>query len=942
MEQDFGINQAFVEELFLRYNENPQAVSHAWHAYFARAQEVRSERPNGHGLGNGHGNGHAEARVLELPALLGQRPGLSLSTPPEAVGGGEALLKIAQNAQSLADAFRLRGHLWASLDPLGLRELPPRELTPEHFGIATEHVDTVIPVGDVAGLGSHARVRDLVARMEETYCRTIGVEYMHIEEDDAREWLQRRMESSANRPGLDRGLQLHILNCLVDAEVFEQFLGKKFQGQKRFSLEGAEALIPLLDLMIERAGARGIQELVIGMAHRGRLNVLCNIMRKSPKDVFARFEDRHAEANIGRGDVKYHLGYSSDRSTASGHTVHLSLAFNPSHLEFVNPVVEGRVRAKQERRGPSGRKEVCALLIHGDAAVIGQGVVAETFNLMSLPGYSTGGTLHVVVNNQIGFTTNTDDARSTRYATDLAKMLEVPVFHVNGEDPEAVAQVAWLALDFRQEFGRDAVIDMYCFRRWGHNEGDEPRFTQPTMYAHIDKKASVRSAYVRCLMDLQKVTEAEVNLLAERRQSLLERDHQETREQNHSPEASAFAGLWGRYHGGPDVGVPEPDTQVPLERLRALLGDLTTLPEGFQNPKLARILEDRAKRAHGVPLDWGAAEALAFATLLSEGVPIRLSGQDVRRGTFSHRHAVWTDAATGRRHSPFTALCARGARFDVYDSPLSETGVLGFDYGYSLDSPDGLVLWEAQFGDFVNGAQVIIDQFIASSEDKWNRLSGIVLLLPHGFEGQGPEHSSARPERFLQLASEDNLVVCNLTTPAQLFHALRRQVHRALRKPLVIMTPKSLLRAKDAVSPLEELAQGRYQRVLRDTQTEPSGVRRVLLCTGKVYYDLAAERSRLGARDVAILRLEQLYPLSQEALTEALGVYPQGTDLVWVQEEPFNMGAWYFLCARLPELLRGRFPLRCVSRDESASPATGSHAAHKLEQSLLLARAFEV
>jgi 2-oxoglutarate dehydrogenase E1 component len=927
MNQDFGVNQAFVEELFLRFQENPSTVGEGWRVYFEGLQnESGHVVPGTHdvdaraGNGNGASNGNGAARAPAV-AMVSLSPG----------GGIDA--ELAQRVNQLIHAYRLRGHLWAGLDPLGLAKLPPRELTPERFGISAAELDARVPTGDLRGLGPEATVRAIIERLEETYCRSIGVEFMHIEELHMRAWLRERMESAANRLDLAAEEQLHILGRLIDAEIFEQFLHTNFIGAKRFSLEGGESLIPLLDLMLERAGELGVEETVIGMAHRGRLNVLCNIMQKSPKDIFAHFFDKHPEHSMGRGDVKYHLGYSCERPTATG-GMHLSLAFNPSHLEFVNPVVTGRVRAKQDRRDDAERKRVVPLLIHGDAAFIGQGVVAETLNLMSLRGYATGGTLHVVVNNQVGFTTNTVDARSTRYATDLAKMLGIPIFHVNGEDPEAVAHVAHLAVEYRQEFGRDVVIDMYCYRKWGHNETDEPRFTQPVMYATIDRKPSVRAAYVERLLQLGKVTQEQVDALAAARKGSLEDELTETRVSLHHPAQTGLAGLWARYHGGPDAGEPEAETRVDAERLRALMGAITTVPDGFHiNAKVQGLLKSRREQLAD-KLDWGTAEALAFASLLDDGVPIRLSGQDAGRGTFSHRHAVWTDSVSGARYSPLSSTARGRARFEVIDSPLSETGVLGFDYGYSLDYPDGLVIWEAQFGDFANGGQVIIDQFLSSGEDKWNRLSGLTLLLPHGFEGAGPEHSSGRVERFLQLCAEDNLFVCNLTTPAQIFHALRRQVLRSIRKPLVIMTPKSFLRVKE--SSIEDLSEGRFQRVIPDAAVDPAAVRKVLLCSGKVYWDLFHAREKRGAMDVAIVRLEQLYPLSQVDLAAALAPYADRTPLVWVQEDPWNMGGWYFIAARLPALLGGRLPLSCVAREESASPATGSKASHDLEQAALL------
>ena len=686
-------------------------------------------------------------------------------------------------------------------------------------------------------------------------------------------------------------------------------------------------MIPMIDLLIESAGQFGIEELVIGMAHRGRLNVLANVLGKNVREIFAAFDDKRPERFLGAGDVKYHLGYSSDVKTQSGRDIHLSMAFNPSHLEFVNPVVEGRVRAKIDRRK---RKSTMPLLIHGDASFMGQGVVPETLNLSKLEGYTTGGTIHLVVNNQIGFTTLPEDSRSTRYCTDVARMLRIPVFHVNGEDPEAVIQVTRLAIEFRQRFKQDVAIDLYCYRKYGHNEGDEPRYTQPVMYALIDKKPTVREVYVARLVRAGHITREEADAIAQERRATLERALEEARQGDFHQMPETMGGVWENYKGGPDAGVPEVPTAFPENVLVEALEKLTMMPPGFHpNHKALKIVEQRRERAvAGQPLDWGTAEHLAFATILLEGHGIRISGQDARRGTFSHRHAVLFDAMNGEPYTPLAHLANVGSagsngavqaqvgRFEIYDSPLSEAGVLGFEYGYSLDRPDKLVVWEAQFGDFANGAQVIIDQFIVSAEDKWSRLSGLVLLLPHGFEGQGPEHSSGRIERFLQLAAEDNIQVCNLTTPAQFFHVLRRQVKRPWRKPLVIFTPKSLLRHVEAVSMLDELATGSFQRVLPDVVVEPEKVKRILLCSGKVYYDLAAERRKRKRDDVAIVRVEQLYPLS-DALPAALSRYQPGTPVVWVQEEPRNMGAWYFINARKAELFSDRHPLSHVSRAES-------------------------
>ncbi|MCC6555538.1 MAG: 2-oxoglutarate dehydrogenase E1 component, partial [Polyangiaceae bacterium] len=897
----------------------------------------------------------------------------------------EVLAQAALQARvaQLINAYRVRGHLFAHIDPLGVPPDSPPELDLRSFGLEVEDLDRPFATTDLAGVPPVLTLRQTIDHLDETYCRSIGVEFTHIEEPEHRKWLQQRMESTRNRLELDRATQLRILTKLSDAEIFEQFIHRAYEaGTKRFSLEGAESLIPLLDLLVERAGEQGVSEIVLGMAHRGRLNVLANIMEKSLREIFAAFEDKDAERYLGGGDVKYHLGYSTDREVGGGKTIHLTLTFNPSHLEFVDPVVEGRARAKQDRvlaregaaaaagrrpdegprstgmrddvgrrmtPPPGARRRVMPLLIHGDAAFIGQGVVAETLNMMDLEGYTTGGTVHVIVNNQVGFTTTPGESRSTRYASDITRMLKVPVFHVNGEDPEAVAHVAHLAIDFRQRFGKDVVIDMYCYRRHGHNEGDEPRYTQPRMYASIDRKPTVRQVYVRRLVEMGQVSEQQAQEIVVRRRGALAEALDEVKRKGFAPVLYSMGGVWAHYRGGGDAATPEAETAVPAAKLVALSKRLLELPEGFKpHPKVAPLLKARHDRlAAGEAFDWATGEVLAYATLLAEKTPVRLSGQDVQRGTFSHRHAVLSDAETGQRFAPLSQVAEHPARFEVYNSPLSEAGALGFEFGYSLDYPDALVIWEAQFGDFLNGAQVIVDQFITSSEDKWHRLSGLVLFLPHGYEGQGPEHSSARIERFLQNSAEDNIQVCNLTTPAQLFHALRRQVLRPWRKPLVIATPKSLLRVAATskgphrpVSTIKDLSEGRFQRVIPDTSgVDPADVKRILLCSGKVYYDLALAREARGIRDAAILRLEQLYPLNDE-LPRALAPYKDGTRLVWVQEEPRNYGAWYYILANLPELLGDRLPLSCASRAPSSSPATGSRASHLLEQKMLVDEAF--
>nr|MCU0659618.1 2-oxoglutarate dehydrogenase E1 component [Polyangiaceae bacterium] len=834
MFEQFGINAGFIEEQYLRFLENPQHVDPSWRAYFA-------------------------AQGLGLP---GGAPGAGEPAAREVTGNGTQLHvatgSVAAYAQSqvssLVNQYRARGHLYADINPLCDPPSSPEDLSLGRFGLTEADLDRPFSTGDLLGQPATLKLSEIIALLEETYCRSIGVEFVEIEEHEQRQWLQQRMEASRNRLTLTKQEQLRVLKMLTDAEALEQFIHRSFVGAKRFSLEGAESLIPMLDLLIEAAAEHGAEELVLGMAHRGRLNVLCNIMGKNVRELFAAFDDKHPELHMGSGDVKYHHGYSSDRSTASGRTIHLTMAVNPSHLEFVNPVVEGRTRAKQDRRGDRARKRVIPLLIHGDAAFMGQGIVSETLNLAGLEGYSTGGTIHVVVNNQIGFTTNPDDSRSTRYATDIARMLKVPVFHVNGEDPEAVVWVTRLAVDFRQRFGKDVVIDMYCYRKWGHNEGDEPRFTQPVMYATIDRQPSVREVYVKRLLAMGQISAEQAEELKQASQQSLAQARAETQQKDFAKLPDAMGGLWSPYTGGADGAVPDPDTSFPREQLIQLAHTITSFPEGFEpHPRVGDIIRNRRKAVDaGSGLDWGTCESLAFATLLASGTSLRISGQDSRRGTFAHRHAVLRDHRNGATDTPLLRTITGQARFEVYDSALSEQGVMGFDYGYSLDSPDALVIWEAQFGDFANGAQVIIDQFLAAAEDKWRRLSGLVLLLPHGYEGQGPEHSSARLERFLQLCAEDNIQVCQPTTGAQIFHLLRRQVIRPLRKPLVVMTPKSLLRAAGATSPLGDLVQGQFRRVIADEVSDPKAVRRILLCSGKVYYDLKARQTEQKAEDVAL------------------------------------------------------------------------------------------
>jgi len=956
-------NLVYVEALYRRYLRDQQSVPEAWRLFFAgwhnganggtaAASNAMPSSPSPLGEERA-GEGRPSTPALPNSTAVtdnGGPPGPSFrprsvfnpgplaparhrATPMDPLQAG-----VRDRLNQLIRNYRVRGHMLAGLDPLGAPRPCPPELELDYYGFRESDLDLLTGCSALP-YDEPLTIREILLRLRNTYCRSIGVQFMHLDDPAARQWLQRRMESSQNRLALSRDEQLRILARLTDAVIFEEFLRKKFIGAKTFSLEGCETLVPLLDLAIEKASRQGVDDIVIGMAHRGRLNVLANIIGKTPFDIFREFGDAEPGRSRGRGDVRYHLGYSGAWTTSEGRPVQLALCFNPSHLEFINPVVLGRVRARQDRRRDRERRQVLALLIHGDAAFPGEGIVQETLNLSQLAGYTVGGVLHVILNNQIGFTTPPAEARSTTYATDVARMLQAPIFHVNGEDPEAAAQVVLLALDFRSEFGTDVFIDMYGYRRWGHNEADEPSFTQPLLYRAIQQRPSIRECYLQHLRQLNGVTSEEAEEIAHRCREKLEQQLNAAR-QDASQVADQPPDLAPDATEGSEQPA-EPDTAVANARLTALLEQLTRLPRGFRlHPKLEHGLEARRKMAAAQrPLDWPTAEALALGSLATEGVRIRLTGQDTARGTFSQRHAVLYDQQDSYPYVPLQHVATSQAPVDVLNSPLSEAAALGFEYGYSLDCSDGLVLWEAQFGDFVNAAQVIIDQFIASGEDKWQQLSALVLLLPHGFEGMGPEHSSARLERFLQLAAEDNIRVVQPTTPAQYFHCLRRQALSKRRKPLVVFTPKSLLRHPQVVSPLTECAQGGFQPVLPNNIAAHE-IKRVLLCSGKVYYELSAFRQAHQRDDVAIIRLEQFYPLPVAALEAALPPCPADTPACWVQEEPENMGAWHFLRGRLGATLCGRLPLQSVCRPECASPATGSAGAHKLEQAQLIQRAF--
>jgi 2-oxoglutarate dehydrogenase E1 component len=919
-----GDNAAFLDQLYTDWCRDPASVSPDWADYFAAADGK---------LGAG------------LPAAA-DGPSFRPRSIFHGRGGGSSAAADTRTAHrqaaaaQLINAYRVRGHTEANIDPLGNRDiLPHPELQLEFYGLGPDDLDVEVSGRPLYGVPEMTTLRTIVERCRNAYCSGFGVEFMNIGDIRKKQWLQQRIETLQDSRVLDREEERRALRLLSDAENFERLLHNRFPGTKRFSVEGAETLVPLLDFILGAAGRHGVDEVILGMAHRGRLNVLANILEKPVRQIVEEFEGHAPPTDAtGSGDVKYHLGYSTQYETGSGARIMISLAFNPSHLEAVNPVVEGRVRARQDRRSDDTCDHVMPVLIHGDAAFAGQGVVGETLNLSRLPGYRTGGTIHVVVNNQIGFTTSPKDARSTDYATDVARMLQVPIFHVNGEDVEAVAAVARLAAEWRQTYNEDVIIDMYCYRKHGHNEGDEPSFTQPLLYDTIRQKPTPREVYARKMVNkLGDLTQEDVDRITGDSRDRLEshlREELPDRSDDVSPRTEVIK-LWEGFLGG---SLHEPvDTRFDQDRLVELLRAANALPDGFTaHRKIKRLLKQRRAIVAGEsPVDWAVAEQAAYATLVDEGFGVRLSGQDSGRGTFSHRHAALTDIKTGKDHIPLAHLRDGQGRFEVYDSLLSEAAVLGFEYGYTLESPDHLVIWEAQFGDFANGAQIIIDNFILSGETKWARCSGVVMLLPHGFEGQGPEHSSARLERYLQGCAEDNIIVASASTPANFFHLLRRQVHLKVRKPMVVMSPKSLLRHAECVSTLEELAEGGFQRAISETDDlDPAGVRRLVFCSGKVYYELRAARRELGENRVAIVRLEQLYPFPADRVREELARYGEDVELYWCQEEPRNMGAWPVFDEWFREAV-GRTP-EYAGRAVAASPATGFPDLHKAEQAALI------
>jgi 2-oxoglutarate dehydrogenase E1 component len=927
----YGNNAIAVEGLYARFQQDPDSVSDAWRQYFSAL-----------------GSGPDEARHAQIREHLVARSRAAPSNGKAHAGAGQVVVAADEKQAAVSrmiQVYSLRGHQIADIDPLGVMERPvPGVLKLDYLGLTDADMDTEFYTGGFAGTGNRRMtLRDIIELLRKIYCGKIGAEFAHISRARERLWLRKHFEQGVVSGSLDSEERVWLLQQLTAAEGIERYLHTRFVGQKRFSLEGGESLIPMIDDLIQQGGQSGVKELVIGMAHRGRINVLVNILGKAPEELFEEFEGNVDPAEMqGSGDVKYHKGYSADMKTPGGN-VHIALAFNPSHLEIVNPVVEGSVRARQQRRGDSERKEVLPVLIHGDAAFSAQGVVTETFQMSQTHGFCTGGTIHIVINNQIGFTTSRpSDARSTPYCSDVAKMIEAPIFHVNGDDPEAVLFVTRLALSYRQKFGKDVVIDLVCYRRHGHNEADEPSATQPVMYSHIKKQKTTRELYAERLVKAGVIAEQNIGELQEAYRDSLDRGE---------PVSPATLGMIGNEYTvdwSPYLQVSwdeQVDTTLSPAKVAKLGSIVTGVPPGYvMHGRVQRVMSDRQKMVAGeIPMDWGFAETMAYAGLIDAGFDCRITGQDSGRGTFFHRHAVLHSQANRQEFIPLENVSKKPDAFRIIDSLLSEEAVMAFEYGYATTEPNTLVVWEGQFGDFANGAQVVIDQFISSGEAKWGRLCGLTLFLPHGYEGQGPEHSSARLERFLQLCAEHNLQICIPSTPAQMFHMIRRQMMRAYRKPLIVLTPKSLLRHKFSVSPLQDLSNGGFKLVISDDAgLDPDKVRRVVFCSGKVYYDVAEARQVNNVADVAVVRIEQLYPFPIERYADEIAAYPNADAIVWCQEEPQNQGAWYQIRHRLQEAMRDNQNLFYAGRPSAAAPASGVFKLHLQQQQALVEAALNI
>ena len=913
----YGSNATYIEDLYEKFLDNPDSIEASWREKFTALQSNNTHRDIAH------------SPVVERFAQLASSPSSRLS---ELQGFTKESVQKQSAVASLINHYRSHGHQLANNNPLGKSKRNLPDLDPNYYGLSEPDLETLFDTDSIYGK-DRMPLKEIISTLQEIYCANIATEYMHIFDTDIKRWIRNRLETEKLTAGITHKKRIWLLQQLIAAEGIEKHLHRNFVGQKRFSLEGGECLIPILDELIQRSGRYGTKELVIGMAHRGRLNVLINILGKNPAQLFSEFKGTAEESTtVLTGDVKYHQGFSSNVETEGG-LAHITLAFNPSHLEIINPVVEGTVKARQDRYGKNSSNTVIPILIHGDAAFAGQGIVMETLNMAQTRAFATGGTIHIVINNQIGFTTsNPFDARSTLYCTDVANMIQAPVFHVNGDDPEAVLAVTQMAIDYRTQFNKDVVIDLICYRRRGHNEADEPATTQPMMYKKINALTTTCQLYGEKLAQQNILTEEQVQEMTQDYQDLL--DAGENVSRPILEKGYFYSKLWDKYLNK-DWDI-EHDTTVPLERLRFCNTQSQRLPTGFElHPRVAKIMENRRKMAAGaMPLDWGFAENMAYATLLMDQYNVRLVGQDVGRGTFFHRHIILHNQINGDAYIPIKHLDIQQGRPQIFDSILSEAGVLGFEYGYSATVPETLVIWEAQFGDFANGAQVLIDQFICSGETKWGRLSGLVMLLPHGFEGQGPEHSSARLERYLQLCADQNIQVCVPSTPAQIFHLLRRQVIRTYRKPLIVMSPKSLLRHKAAISTLEDLVQGHFQTIISETDPEvkADNITRLVLCSGKVYYDLMDARTQNNPGNVAIVRIEQLYPFPAKEFQKELKKYPNLETLVWCQEEPQNQGAWYQTRHNFINFIQDNIKLIYCGRPASASPAVGNLAKHIKQQ----------
>jgi 2-oxoglutarate dehydrogenase E1 component len=911
-----GSNSEYIEELYQQFLQDPASVNESWRRLFDNLDSI-SDTPEVQEFDD-----EVELTPFDVP----------LHTESDSFAFKQsAVLR-------LINAYRVRGHQQADIDPINyMPRNPVPDLDPEYHRLTAEDMDTRFHTGSLFA-PDYLPLREIINRVRKTYTGSIGAEYMHIVSTDKKRWIQQRLETNLSQPEFSPGKRIRIFERLTAAEGLEKYLHSRYVGQKRFSLEGGESLIPLLDEALQHSGSLGIEEIVLGMAHRGRLNVLTNIMGKSPSLLFQEFEGKKHNIS-GSGDVKYHMGFSSDINTPGG-ALHLALSFNPSHLEVINPVVIGAVKARQQRRNDHDHDQVMPVLIHGDAAFSGQGVIMETLNMSLARGFNTGGTLHIVINNQIGFTTsNPLDARSTAYCTDVAKMVEAPIFHVNGDDPEAVSFAINLAIDYRMRFKRDIVVDMICYRRHGHSEADEPFVTQPLMYSTIASQPTTRQKYADRLVNEGLLTAAQINEITESYRSRIHSEEIVARDILHDV-THPYSVDWHKYRHTSEI--PRVDTTVEISRIQQLTNRLQQLPRGFTlHPRVTRIMEDRRKMAAGaLRIDWGFAETMAYATLLEEGYWVRISGQDSGRGTFFHRHAILHDQQTGTPYLPLQSIPKQPHYFQAIDSLLSEEAVLGFELGFATAEPNALVIWEAQFGDFANGAQVIIDQFISSAETKWDRLTGLVMLLPHGFEGQGPEHSSARLERYLQLCAEGNMQVCVPSTPAQIFRLLRRQMLQPFRRPLIIMSPKSMLRNPMSTSSLEDLSQESFLKLIPEQDEHDTGsIRHIILCTGKVYYDLYTRRQEMELDDTVLIRIEQLYPFPRPMLTNALKPYRHAKVVTWCQEEPMNQGAWYQIRHHLEACLGKQHTLKYAGRDASAAPAVGSHDAHVAQQRLLVEQA---